>query len=480
MSTRRGLSFDALPIGLLFVVVVARALFTGAEADTYWALRAGRDIWMTGHVPRFESYSFTAAGLPWPDHEWLWQALVYGLYRLGGMPLLTFGAAIVVIGAVIIVYRLMVGAASTQFVLLLLAIPLVSLVWALRPQILTLLGLAILVWLLARERLAWLPVLFLVWANAHGGVVLGGALLVAAWVTSLFFARFIDGKAHRRRALRLTILVPICALMTAATPLGFGIFRFVLESEGRLRAARINEWRPAVPGLSIDGGFWVIAVAFLVLLAWRLRRGLASRTASRDVVWADAVVVTCSLVLLPFAFRSLRHIGPFLLLAPAAASRLLGANFQWRRAPASSSPDHPGINAAIVGVAAVSAALAIGIAWARPAEQLGWRPLPEGVLTAIRSCRGPLYNHYNEGGYLVWFLPERKVFVDNRQDPFPLPFLLEHLRVESGREPPWPLFERWGIRCSFLDASSPTTAALTQAGWRSAYRDDRWAVQTSP
>jgi hypothetical protein len=475
MRMRRGISFGGMTVGLLFVVVAMRALMMGAEPDTYWALRAGRDFWTTGHVPRVDTYSFTAAGLPWPDHEWLWQALLYPLYRMGGLPLVTAGGALLVVGAVVLAYRLTVGAVSTRFVLMLLAIPLASLVWALRPQIVTLLCLSALASLLARERFALLPVLFVAWANAHGGVVLGGVVLVAAFATASLRARATRAADDRRRALRLGLFVPLCALATTLTPLGFGVFRFVIESEARLRAAHINEWRATLPsaGLSIESVFWIVALAFLALLARRWRT-------LRAGTWSDWVVFASALALLPLAFRSLRHIGPFLLLAPAAASRLLGPDFRLRRASPPASPDRPGLNAVLLGVIAAGAAATIAVCWRLPLDELHWRPLPEGVLSAVRACPGPLYNHYNEGGYLIWFAPETKVFVDNRQDPFPLPFLVEHLRVESGRLPHAPLFARWGIRCSFLGVDSPTVAALEKEGWRTTYRDAKWAVQVAP
>jgi hypothetical protein len=476
MTKRLGISFEGMTVGLLFVVVALRALLMAPQSDTYWALRAGQDIWATGHVPRVDTYSFTAAGLPWPDHEGLWQALVYALYRGGGMPLLTAGAGTIVIAAVVIAYRLMVGVVSTRFVLMLLAIPLASVVWAPRPQIVTLLCLATLVWMLAREHLTPLPALFFVWANAHGGVVLGGLLLVAAFLTALLRVRVLGGATERRRAWRLAAAVPLCALAMAATPLGFGIFRFVLESEGRLREAHINEWKATLPGLSIEGVFWLLAAAFLFVLV----RGLRRWRALGAVSWADSVVVACALALFPLAFRSLRHIGPFLLLVPAAASRLLGAEFRLRRAARPSLPDRPGTNLALLGAVCAGAAATIVAAWSRPFEMLDWKPLPDAVLTALRACPGPAYNHYNQGGYLVWLTPERKVFVDNRQDPFPWPFLLEHLRVESGKVPYRDLFERWGIRCSFLAIDSPTVASLTKDGWRTSYRDDKWAVQVAP
>jgi len=462
-----------MTVGLLFVVVGARALLMPAHADTYWQLRAGQDIWRTHAVPRVDTYSYTAAGLPWPDHEWLWQAIAYALHVVGGMPLLTLGAAAMVVGAVAITYRLMVGAVSTRFLLMLLAIPIASLVWALRPQIVTLLCLAVLAWLLARDRHAPLPALFFAWANAHGGVVLGGAVLAAAFGAALVRARVVGEPADRRRVRWLAVMLPLCALATAATPLGFGVFRFVLASEARLRAAHINEWQATLPGLSIGGAFWILALAFawLFVKRWRSLRGAA---------WSDWAVVACAVALFPLAFRSLRHVGPFLLLAPAASSRLLGADFRLRRRAATSSDDHPLLNVAIVGVVACAAVVTVAVGWCRPFEELDWRPLPAAVLAAVRACPGPLYNHYNEGGYLVWLLPERKVFVDNRQDPFPLPFLIEHVRVESGQLPPDPLFARFGVRCSFLAADSPTVAVLAREGWRSLYRDDKWAVQAAP
>jgi hypothetical protein len=475
MTKRPALSFDEMTVGLLFAVLAMRALLMSAQSDTYWTLRAGADLWRTGHIPRVESYSFTAAGLPWPDHEWLWQAFAAALHRAGGMPLFTAAGAALALGAVAVVYRLMVGAASTRFALLLLAIPLASALWALRPQILTLFFLALCCAWLARERFARLPLLFVVWANAHGGVVLGGVLVVAAFVAALARARLTGAPADRARVARLGLVVPACALATTATPLGFGIFRFVLDSESRLRALHIREWLPTVPGLSIEGVFWLLAAAFLWLLARRWR-------SLRDAAWVDWAILACVLALFPLAFRSVRHIGPFLMLVPAAASRLLGPDFRLRRkgAPLAPSTDHPGVNAAIVALVSAGVAATVAAGWTRPFEGLVWHPVPDAVLAAVRACRGPLYNHYDQGGFLVWFTPERKVFVDNRQDPYPLPFLLEHIRVEAGTLPHAPLFARYGIRCSFLAADSPTVAGLAKEGWRSLYRDDAWAVQAAP
>jgi hypothetical protein len=459
-----------MAVALLFIAVAFAACLTVAQSDTYWSLRAGQDLWRTHHVPLVDTYSYTAAGRPWPNHEWLWQAVAYPLHRAGGFPLLTATAAAALVAAVALVWRTMVGAVGTRFLLVLLTIPLSSIEWTLRPQIVTLLGLAGLLWLLVRDRDAWLPPLFLVWANVHGGVALGGAVLAAAALAAALRARV--SPDDRRRARRLRLALPLCALATCATPLGFGIFRFVLESESRLRAAHISEWMPFSFGSVITVAFVVLAVAFLVLLVVRWRR-------LREGTWGDWVAVAAVLVLAPFAARSARHVGAWLLLAPVAASRLLGPDFRLRRAQPA-SPDHPALNALLVGVIGVAALASVVRLWTLPLPRLGWRPLSDGALAAVRACPDPLYNHYNDGGYLVWLAPQHKVFVDNRQDPYPLPLLLEHGEVEAGRRPPGPLLARWGARCAFLPATSPTVPALAAAGWRTTFSDRDWSVQVSP
>ena len=54
-----------------------------------------------------------------------------------------------------------------------------------------------------------------------------------------------------------------------------------------------------------------------------------------------------------------------------------------------------------------------------------------------------MYNHYDNGGPLIWFVPEQPVFIDSRQHPYPASFVVEHFDVEdSGNYAP--LFARYG------------------------------------
>jgi hypothetical protein len=461
-------SFERMALRLLFVAFAVRAALVPAQDDTFWSLRAGADIWRTGRAPLVDAYSFTAAGAPWPDHEWLWQALLHACHHAGGMPLATAAGAAVILLGVWLVQRLTVGPPLRRFALLAAGLGLGSCVWALRPHLCTLLGLAALAWLLARGR-AWpIPPLFWLWANVHGGVALGGLVLSAATAAAVARWQWQGAPEDRRRALALLAALPAAALATAGTPLGFGIFRFVWTSTARLQAAGITEWRPALPGDPVGAACWAAAGAFVTLLVWR-RRALAAAP------WATWALAAGALALLPPALHIVRNVAPFMMLAVPAASHILGHG-----GGGGGRSDHPRINVALLVGACAAAVAVVAVAYAGPARWLGWRPLSPAAVAAVRACPGPLYNRYNEGGQLIWAVPERRVFVDSRQDPYPLPFLLEAIAVEHGERPYRPVFDRWGIRCAFLPAGSPLAAVLGRDGWVTGFRDESWAILGAP
>jgi len=469
---RLGLSFDQMMVGLLFGAIAIFACTMPAQGDTYWHLRAGQEIWRTWRVPLDEHYSYTAAGGFWPDHEWLWQAFSYGLYRLGGMPALVLGSAGLVVGACAILYRLAVGPASTRFVLMALSLPLATRAWALRPQLMSTLFLAVLLWLLVHERHAWLPLLFIVWANAHGAVAMGIAVLGAVAGVAIVRARGGDAGA-RRRAWILVGLTPVCALATLLTPLGFGLWRYIGTSLALSRQNHILEWQPTWPDGPFGIIFWALASAFLAVLFWRRRR-------LRGAPWGDLVLLTASLLMLVLAARAIRNTCVFLLIAVPAASRLLGEDFRFgRRGARPDTSDHPRLNLALlVGISALEV-VGIALAWRAPYAGLGWQPISAGALAAVRSCPAQVFNRYNDGGFLIWFVPDKPVFSDTRQDPYPLAITRVTTAIEHGG-PYRDTFDRYGIHCAILPAESPALTRLSGDGWQTRFSDERWRVLVAP
>jgi hypothetical protein len=470
----RGLTFSQLLAALLFGALAVCACLMPAQSDTYWQLRAGQEIWRTFRVPLVDHYSYTAAGRDWPNHEWLWQALSYALYRLGGMRLYLLGGAALAMGAMAIVYRLMVGMTATRFWLMLLGFPLTSAIWVLRPQIVTLFLLVVLVWLLVAERIWPLPALFLVWANAHGGVAVGGMVLASVTVAALIRARRGDA-VDVRRAVRLCLVAPLCGAATALTPLGFQVWRFVGGSLALSRRNGITEWQLTLPVAPFEIAFWILAAAFVALL---IRRRARLRDASWG--WGDTVVLTAAVVTLPLGFVMVRNTAMFLLLAIPAASRLLGPDFQLgRKRSDTPSTDHPRLNLGLlVGISFVELGLVV-VLWSAPPRRLDWRPLSPGAVEAVRACPEHIYNSFYDGGYLIWFVPEKKVFIDNRQDPYPSSFIRQTTAVDNGA-PYRAMFDRYGIRCAFVPTDSKMMQTLSADRWQTRFRDERWAVLAAP
>jgi hypothetical protein len=190
----------------------------------------------------------------------------------------------------------------------------------------------------------------------------------------------------------------------------------------------------------------------------------------------DAAIVFAALALLPLAIRSSRNITPFVLMAGPALTRLL---LKPSSIPTRTRVERYRVNAALLAACAVICLGAVAAAWTMRAARLQWDPMSQGVIDAVQQCPGRLYNRFDDGGFVIWFVPEVPVFVDNRQDPYPLSFLQDHLHHEqSGAFEE--VFDRFDLRCAFLPPESPTAVRLLASGWQLMARDSRWLVLQAP
>ena len=147
--------------------------------------------------------------------------------------------------------------------------------------------------------------------------------------------------------------------------------------------------------------------------------------------------------------------------------------------PSDAATDHPLINLTLAVLSAAGAIAAVAICWTHPLERLGWRPVPPAVATAIRACPGPLYNRYNEGSFLIWFVPDVPVFIDSRQDPYPPDLLAAHFAAERTGDV-HDLFARYGIGCAALPPASRVAKRLIADGWAKTHDDKLWVVLNPP
>lgn len=423
------------------------------QDDSWWHLRCGELIWRTGTVPDRDPFSFTLpAEAHWPNHEWLAQVLFFGLYSLGGLPLLNLlgGVVMALTGAFLL--AAMRGPMERRFALLMLALPWMISSLSVRPQIFTLLGLALTLHCLARRRYWPLPLVFLVWANLHGAVSIGGAVLVVAAI--------VQAAIGPLRSIPILIATALSGAATLVTPMGFELLLFPLESVARLRVLGLTEWMP--PGISQwqDLYFWLLLAGFLGIAA--LRGSRVRRVSTAQTIAAAGLLAILSAM-------SARNIPLFLMAAAVATSRMFPIHADVRS-------DRPARkNLAVAGVFTGATFGALALAFVMPLKRLDWEPLRREAIAAIRETPGPMFNTYNTGGYLLWFVPERPVFVDSRQDPYPIDFLVELTKAQRTGDP-GTLFDRFRLRSALLERHWPLVKTLRDLGWSTRYADDRWVI----
>jgi hypothetical protein len=451
-------TFDRLLTTLLFLTIALACALTPMQSDSWWQLRAGRDMWASGRVMLSDVYSHTSYGTFWLNHEWLAEVIYYGAYLAAGLPGVTLLAAALIAGGWSLTWRLTEGPSRPAFLWTLAALVPSSMWWEPRPHAFSLLFIPATVFLVSRGRLAWLPLVFVIWANCHGGVLLGFVLLAGCLA-----ARTLAAPAWWTRS---ALTLAACGAAMTATPLGLSFWIEIPRSLARIRLYPLDEWRrPDLWDVRMLP-FWVVA-AVLAVAVIVYRRQILRRVPEHAPVYA------CALMLLPLAIAARRNVGPFLMIAVPALTLLLPRRAE---SPATATETRPLLNFAIMTTAAAIVAATVAVAYSREIPRLRWRPVPEPAVAALNGCPGNLYNRYDEGGELLWFAPSRRVFMDGRQDPFPPELVLEHIRIETEGADYRPAFARHSIQCAYLPTVSPTATALANAGWTTLYRDAQWVV----
>jgi hypothetical protein len=336
-------------------------------------------------------------------------------------------------------------------------------IWSVRPQVFSIMLLPLVAILVARDRLWVIPPTIALWANLHAGVAMGLVVVLASVVTAAI--------KDRDRLLPRALCFAASLAATLATPLGFRSWSELVASIARSSANRIQEWQPtALPPAHL--AFWGVAAFLFWQVARRWRRLETPK---------DRILAVAALLALPFAVRNLRNVPAFMMLAAPAVTRL---THKPAGEPLGGSAPASAISLGAKGwwmllAASLVAVSVVWRAWSAPWSMLGWTPISAPAAAAVRGCRPPLYNTYPDGGPLIWFVPEQRVFIDSRQDQYPIALIQAASRVEATGDYR-ALFARWAFNCAALPPTSPTVAALRRDGWRERFQDGSWVVLERP
>jgi hypothetical protein len=454
--------------------IVESVQLTSLRSPSVWGhLRTGAWILENRGVPRTGLFS-QSANLPWRDFSWGFDVLAAAMYRIAGLRVVAgllmgfrllaalvlfllaggrkgnvwVAAALAAVG----LYTLSsIGPAVTGASIVLFGLELSSLAeWRRRPEF--------------RAKLL-LPVLFLVWANLDTGFVYGIAAL-ALFVTSLGVERTVRRSAMASDARKLlpkaAIVLLTCGIVSGVTPYGYSGYPAFWQMETSAANASIPGY--AAMGFRQPLDYVVLLLGMSAFLALGLRR-------SHDVSLIGLLGGSAML-----AFHSQRESWLLMVSGVAVIGWMLSGNRAIEEKPPIWRFDRHTI--AVAGSSTALAALAFVLLIPRDSRVLLAKvgeTLPVKACDYIRSAglAQPLFNDYEWGGFVTWYLPEYPVAIDGRRGLYPQGMESDYFKVMQVDVPYQSFPAMKNARTILLEKSNVVAQGLkTVPGFRVAYEDD--------
>ena len=256
--TRRAQSLLHYAPGLVALVIVIADSGQLTDTDLWGHVRFGQAVLAEHHLITRDTYSYTAFGHQWSNHEWLTEVLMAAAYNTMGVIGLKLWKLASVIATMLLLAMGMAetGAAPTvQLNLFVLAAIALVPQMEFRPQLFTFALLAAMLAILARHNYRraaplWLLIpLMALWANLHGGFIMGIAVL-GLYAATATIEDFVSGAGYQR-GLRLSALALAAFVATMVTPFGLETWSPVLHAlRNPMTRIAVTDWQPLAFAMS--------------------------------------------------------------------------------------------------------------------------------------------------------------------------------------------------------------------------------------
>lgn len=435
---KRGLLYAAI-----FIVFFVYALLT-LDPDFGWHLTAGQYFLRHG-IPATDIFTYTAPAFPWINHEWLSDIIVAGLYGIGSYWIVAAGyAALWTTGIWLVGKRVHPALVVTASAALL---PFAGA----RTVALSVVGVALLIMLLQQKNQQWrllLPLVFLIWANMHGSFLLGIALVAYC--------------AYRERSRELVMLGLISLVCTFVNPYGASLYTEIFRTmtDASLRQT-IFEWQAvAFPIASVP--YLLIWIAFLVV---------RNKTNWRRYLRFDVALFIASIM-------SLRMTPLFVIVSLPGLARLVHDAVS-----VTTTVDKRLVRRAIAVLISVTVVLALASAVLDVVSSRDRYPRRAVEYLQTHPCEGNVFNQYDFGGFLIWQLPEKKVYIDGRMPSWEQgghKYMQDYLNMYRDQAFRRAQFIHYNVRCVVDKTSSSLVKELKSEQWRVVSDDGHSVLLLAP
>ncbi|MGA2832422.1 MAG: hypothetical protein ABSE55_05055 [Terracidiphilus sp.] len=394
-----------------FPVFLCLHVANAADLDVWWHLRAGEWIMQHGAVPHTDPFSVFGAGKPWFAYSWLFELIIFQLFRWLGLVGLVVYTTGMVVSIAVVLHRLVrrLQADFTLAVLLTLVAALsIYRLYTPRPWLFSILLFVLELDVLMQARktgkireLVWLPVIFALWANVHIQFIDGLILLTIALTESLLARRW-SAIQTRLRPGWICAVSLACVLATLVNPYGWRIYQVAYDLATQTGVLNKITELSAMPFRSLNDWCVLVLVLAAVSVLAQARRFLFFES----TLLAFAIYVS---------FHSQRDV--WVVVVAASAILALGIT--------GNSENRLRLKAIYAPLVAAATCLVVWLAFsllavnnARMRVRLA-EAMPVRAVEAVKAkgWSGPLYNDFNWGGYLIWAL-RMPVAVDGRQNVY--------------------------------------------------------------
>ena len=457
---------------LMLIGLMLMAMLTAIQPlqpnDFFPYVRIGVEIVRTKSIPATEFMTYTQGGKPVEYQYWLPSVILWGINKAGGITLTSITVMLCIAAYYFLLWKCLqeleiipVLALTCLFVFGLTA----GSYYIARPQVFafplfSLTLLLLIKWQKSDNRLLWLlPIITILWVNLHGSFIVQFFLLVPA---------IIFGTGNRKK---LIIAVIVALFATMVNAYGFGIWKsiFTIVRNEANQIYSLEFQKPTNEGWQANilfGSFLVIPVLTTLLRPkvkfiywiWFMGFGWMALSGIRYGIWYLGLLIILMCLLLNsyvttlfkrelFQNRSMNLVVSVFLFMIVIAVLPGIREYWWKKGPPSYAETTP-IKAA---------------AWLHQNPQL-----PGEVWCDFTSCT-----------YLTYALPERKLFMTNRMDDFPVEQYQDYLKVTNGFHNWQQVLDKYNIHLVLFDYVELTQLDDTISGsakWDEVYRDGRFKI----
>ncbi|MFH1838115.1 MAG: hypothetical protein ABH808_01290 [Candidatus Kuenenbacteria bacterium] len=444
-------------ISILFYIFVFFFLLSNSysylDPDFGWHLKVGEQIVNEKAMPTFDYYDWTLEGKKWVDHEWLINVITFWLYNNFGYSGVNIFFALIIL-AILIILKIfsqkyfLKEKNGSFFILLFQTLGLMAMAphLGVRMQEITLLFFLLLLVIIYHyekntllnakqflpdknyltgqaktKTLFWLLPVFYFWACLHPGFLIGifimffwiAIKLIEIIIAKHKIAKFVDlnNKLSIKNIRIFFYFAFLSILITFLTPYGLELYKFLLGGySNTFYMTNIQEWLPLY---SFPILYWQILytafVATVILLS------IIYAKQKKINLWEILIL----LFFIFLAFKSKRHFPLLFIVSFPMVIKFFTDSFDFKEIFKKFPKKLFLVKSYLIIVfilIIISQFVKINFT---PNPFLSFNnDYPQKAVVFLKN--NPQYdnlnffNPYGWGGYLIWTLPERKLFIDGR------------------------------------------------------------------